>query len=59
MKYTLTGLGYYISTPGGASAYRNTNNNEIFFECITSGAVYAPSGRTLCGPGWIFAHQAG
>ncbi len=52
-------LGYFISPPGGAPRPREITENELFFEIITRGCVYAPEGETLCGPGQVFAHPPG
>ncbi|MCC5845813.1 MAG: helix-turn-helix transcriptional regulator [Verrucomicrobia bacterium] len=52
-------LGFFISQPGGAPQPRGIPENELYFELITRGRVYAPDDKTLCGPGWIFAHFPG
>jgi AraC-like DNA-binding protein len=52
-------LGYFISPPGGAPTPRWIEPDELFFEIITRGAVYAPDGETVCGPGRVFVHPPG
>ena len=56
MERKLSAVGYYISPPGGSRAPRKTKKDEVFFEMITAGAVFAPEDMKLCGPGWIFVH---
>lgn len=52
-------LGFFISQRGGASTPRGILENELCFEVITRGRVYAPDGESICGPGWVFAHPPG
>ncbi|MDD3275802.1 MAG: AraC family transcriptional regulator [Kiritimatiellales bacterium] len=59
MKCALKGMGYYKSPLGGAANPYRIPDGVLLFELITAGAVYSPSGDTLCGAGWIFVHQPG
>lgn len=60
MKCKLVSMGYYTSPVGGAVSPFIISEGQMFFEVITSGAVYAPSDNNLLrGPGWVFAHLPG
>ncbi len=54
----LLSIGYYTSPPGGTDG-AIIGRRRVLCELITAGAVYAPDGAPLCGPGWLFLHRAG
>lgn len=60
MKYELDSMGYYTSAVGGSVAPYTIQDNAVYFELITAGAVYDPCDENILrGPGWIFVHASG
>lgn len=59
LKPALVGVGRYVSGPGGAVAPLIIQPNFLFFELITEGSVYAPTGGDLHRVGAVFAHSPG
>ncbi|NQU41270.1 MAG: helix-turn-helix transcriptional regulator [Lentisphaerae bacterium] len=59
MTPILKAMGYFTSPRGGAPAPYRIPPNELVFELIAAGSVFAPNGNQLCGPGWLFVHRSG
>ncbi len=59
LKPALETVGFYMSGAGGAIAPSIIPSGVLFFELITEGAVYRPSGDDLHRAGAVFAHSSG